>query len=90
MELLCPAGNKESLIAAINSGADAVYLSGKKFGARAFAANFSDEELKEAIRIGKIYGVKIYVTWGNSFIKVGAIDIIFSSVIFFESLTPKS
>ena len=50
MELLCPAGNKESLIAAINSGADAIYLSGKKFGARAFATNFSNEELKEAIR----------------------------------------
>lgn len=62
MELLAPAGNKESLIAAINSGADAIYLSGKKFGARAYALNFSNEELKEVIRIGKIYGVKIYVT----------------------------
>ena len=68
MELLAPAGNKESLIAAINSGADAIYLSGKKFGARAYALNFSDEELKEAIRIGKIYGVKIYVTM-NTLVK---------------------
>ena len=51
MELLCPAGSKESLIAAINSGADAVYLSGKRFGARAFASNFSNDELKEAIDV---------------------------------------
>ena len=73
MELLCPAGNKESLIAAINSGANAVYLSGKRFGARAFAANFSNEELKEAIRIGKVYGVKIYVTM-NTLVKENEIE----------------
>ena len=79
MELLCPAGNKESLIAAINSGADAIYLSGKKFGARAFATNFSNEELKEAIRIGKIYGVKIYVTM-NTLIKENEIDDFLSQV----------
>ena len=73
MELLAPAGNKESLIAAINSGADAIYLSGKKFGARAFASNFSNEELKEAIRIGKIYGVKIYVTM-NTLVKENEVE----------------
>lgn len=73
MELLAPAGNKESLIAAINSGADAIYLSGKKFGARAYALNFSDEELKEAIRIGKIYGVKIYVTM-NTLVKENEVE----------------
>ena len=84
MELLCPAGNKESLIAAINSGADAVYLSGKKFGARAFAANFSDEELKEAIRIGKIYGVKIYVTM-NTLVKENEVDDFLNQVEFLYS-----
>lgn len=73
MELLAPAGNKESLIAAINNGADAIYLSGKKFGARAYALNFSDEELKEAIRIGKIYGVKIYVTM-NTLVKENEVE----------------
>ena len=73
MELLAPAGNKESLIAAINSGADAIYLSGKKFGARAYALNFSNEELKEAIRIGKIYGVKIYVTM-NTLVKENEVE----------------
>ena len=73
MELLAPAGNKESLIAAINSGADAIYLSGKKFGARAYALNFSNEELKEEIRIGKIYGVKIYVTM-NTLVKENEVE----------------
>ena len=62
IELLAPAGNMESLIAAINAGADAVYLSGKKYGARAFAANFSSEELIEAVKYAHLYDVKIYVT----------------------------
>lgn len=84
MELLCPAGNKESLMAAINSGADAIYLSGKKFGARAFAANFSNEELKEAIRIGKIYGVKIYVTM-NTLVKEDEVDEFLNQVEFLYS-----
>lgn len=73
MELLAPAGNKKSLIAAINNGADAIYLSGKKFGARAYALNFSLEEIKEAIRIGKIYGVKIYVTM-NTLVKENEVE----------------
>ena len=50
-ELLVPVGNYESLIAAINNGADAVYLGGKKFGARAFANNFTEEDLEKAIQI---------------------------------------
>ena len=61
-ELLSPAGNMESLKAAINNGADAIYLGGKSFGARAYADNFSDEELKEAVRYAHLYGVKLYVT----------------------------
>ena len=51
MELLSPAGNKESLLMAINYGADAVYLSGKSFGARAYANNFTNEELASAIKL---------------------------------------
>ena len=62
IELLSPVGNKECLKAAINSGCDAVYLSGKNFGARSFAGNFSREELIEAIEICHLYGVKVYVT----------------------------
>ena len=61
-ELLAPAGNMESLKAAIVAGCDAVYLSGKKYGARAFANNFSNEELKEAIELCHLYGVKTYIT----------------------------
>lgn len=62
MELLSPAGNFECLIAAIEAGADAVYLGGKMFGARAFSNNFSREELVEAINYAHLYGVKVYVT----------------------------
>ena len=61
-ELLSPAGNKECLYTAIHNGADAVYLGGKLFGARKFAGNFTNEELKEAIEYAHLYGVKVYVT----------------------------
>lgn len=61
-ELLSPAGNIECLKSAINNGADAVYLGGKSFGARAYAGNFNKEELFEAINYAHLYGVKIYVT----------------------------
>lgn len=61
-ELLVPVGNYESLVAAINNGADAVYLGGKKFGARAFANNFTDEELEDVIKLCHLYDVKIYIT----------------------------
>lgn len=61
-ELLIPVGNMECLKVAIHSGADAVYLGGKRFGARAFAGNFDNEEMIEAINMCHIYGVKIYVT----------------------------
>ena len=50
MELLAPAGNLEKLKTALHFGADAVYFSGKKFGLRAFAGNFNDEELIEAYK----------------------------------------
>ncbi len=61
-ELLSPAGNMECLYAAINAGADAIYLGGKLFGARSFAGNFTHEELIDAIKYAHTYGVKIYVT----------------------------
>lgn len=62
VELLSPAGNKKCLQAAIEAGADAVYLAGLSFGARAYAANFTNEELIEAIKYAHLYGVKVYVT----------------------------
>lgn len=62
MELLAPAGNMNCLRAAVNSGADAVYFAGKNFGARSFAANFSEEELREAISYCHLRRVKAYLT----------------------------
>ncbi len=61
-ELLIPVGNMECLIAAIHNGADAVYLGGKRFGARAYSNNFDNEEMIKAIKMCHLYGVKIYVT----------------------------
>lgn len=61
-ELLAPVGSMESLKYAISAGADAVYLGGKNFSARAFSKNFSKEEMKEAVKYAHIRGVKIYVT----------------------------
>ncbi len=62
IELLAPAGNYESLIAAVQSGADAVYISGKGFGARSFADNFDFDALEKAVDYCHIRGVKVYVT----------------------------
>ena len=61
-ELLAPAGSPEAFRAAIAAGADAVYLSGKRFGARKFAANFSDAEIEESVYFAHARGVKVYVT----------------------------
>ena len=62
VELLSPVGNKEMLDAAIKNGADAIYLAGKLYGARAYADNFSKEEIKDAIKLAHLYGVKVYIT----------------------------
>ena len=62
IELLSPAGNMDSLVAAVQAGCDAVYLGGTLFGARAFAGNFNDEEIVKAIKYCHLYGVKVYVT----------------------------
>jgi len=62
IELLAPVGSREALVAAVESGADAVYLAGKMFGARASAPNFSDEELVEAVRFAHLRSVLVYVT----------------------------
>jgi len=61
-ELLSPVGGKAHLIAAVNNGADAVYMGGMAFNARIFADNFSDEELPDAINYAHSHGVKVYMT----------------------------
>ena len=62
MELLAPAGTMENFMAALESGADAIYLGGKVFNARAHAANFGIDELREAVRLAHILDVSMYVT----------------------------
>ena len=61
-ELLCPAGSPAALAAAIDAGADAVYLGGTSFNARMGAKNFTPEELREGIELAHAYGTKIYLT----------------------------
>lgn len=62
VELLAPAGNPEGFYGAVHAGADAVYLGGARFGARAYADNFSEEELVECIRYAHIWGRRVYLT----------------------------
>ena len=61
VELLAPAGSREALLAAIEAGANAVYLAGTMFGARAYADNFDEEGLREAIRLAHLRNVLINV-----------------------------
>lgn len=61
-EILSPAGSFDALKAAVSSGADAVYLAGEEFGARAYAKNFTREELATGVRYAHERGVKVYVT----------------------------
>ena len=68
VELLSPAGNMDCLVAAVKAGADAVYLAGKRFGARASADNFDDNELISALDFAHTYEKKIYLTL-NTLIK---------------------
>lgn len=61
-ELLAPAGDFECLLAAVEAGADAVYVGGESFGARAYAKNFSEDELRRAAVYCHLHRVKLYVT----------------------------
>lgn len=62
MEILSPAGNYEAFLAAVNNGADAVYMGGKNFGARAYADNFGLEDIAEAVKYAHLRKIKVYVT----------------------------
>ena len=61
-ELLAPAGDFECLVAAVKGGADAIYIGGKLFSARAYAKNFDIDEIKRAVSYCHLHGVKLYVT----------------------------
>lgn len=73
VELLAPAGNPEGFYGAIHAGADAVYLAGNRFGARAYADNFTTEELVACIRYAHILGRRVYLTV-NTLVKESEFD----------------
>lgn len=72
-ELLCPAGNEEALRAAVDCGADAVYLGYKAYGARAGAVNFDGEALERAVRYAHLYHAHVHVTV-NTLVKPGELE----------------
>ena len=72
-ELLAPVGSPEHLKVAINAGASSVYLSGKKYGARKYAENFTLEEIEKAVDTAHLYNVRVYVTV-NTLIKENEIE----------------
>ncbi len=68
IELLAPGGSMESIYAAVQGGADAIYMGGTKFSARAYASNFGEEQLIEAVKYCHLYNVKVYIAF-NTLIK---------------------
>ena len=73
IELLAPSGSMESLIMAVQNGADAVYLGGTRFSARAYASNFTEQELEDAVDYCHSYGVKVNITL-NTLLKDSELD----------------
>ncbi len=66
-ELLAPAGSYDILVVAINAGADAVYIAGHRYGARAFAQNFTSEEIEQAVTYAHLNGASVHVTVNTLF-----------------------
>ncbi|WP_461461720.1 peptidase U32 family protein [Methanobrevibacter sp.] len=79
-ELLAPVGNMNHLKLAIYNGASSIYLSGKDFGARKYAENFTIDEIKEAVKFAHLYNVKVYVTV-NILIKEGELESVIDYVM---------
>lgn len=73
IELLAPAGSFDALVAAVQNGADAVYIGGNKFNARQYANNFDEQSMIKAIDYAHLYGVKVYITL-NTLIKTKELD----------------
>ena len=61
-ELLAPVGKMENAIAAVENGADALFVGGKLFNARQYADNFTEDELEQIVQYAKLRGVRVYVT----------------------------
>ena len=85
IELLAPAGSMESVIAAVQMRADAVYIGGSKFSARAYAFNFDNENIAKAVDYCHIYGVRVYVTL-NTLVKDNELKEIMEYVGFLYSI----
>ncbi len=77
VELLAPAGNYEAFLGAIHAGADAVYLGGTKYSARAFADNFDEDTLCRAISYAHLFGRKVYLTM-NTLVKQSELEEVYS------------
>ncbi|MCD7809372.1 MAG: DUF3656 domain-containing protein [Erysipelotrichaceae bacterium] len=81
IELLAPAGDRESFKAAVYCGADAIYIGGESYSARAYAHNFNKEDMRWAVSLAHTYGVKVYVTI-NTLYKDNEFDDILSYIDF--------
>ena len=79
-EILAPAGDKNSALAAINAGADAIYLGLKQFSARNSAENFDDAEFNEIVKTAHLFGVKVYVAM-NTLIKERELKSFYNSAV---------
>ena len=79
-EVLAPAGDKNSALAAINAGADAIYLGLKQFSARNSAENFNDAEFNEIVKTAHLFGVKVYVAM-NTLIKERELKSFYNSAV---------
>ena len=88
-ELLAPAGSADCLKAALLAGADAVYLAGKRFGARAFASNFDELGLRWARKVTKAQNKKLYITL-NTIVFEHEWSLLLKTLDFMESLQPDS
>ena len=80
VELLSPAGGYETMVGAFNAGADAVYLGGSKFGARAYADNFDRDQVLDAIVYAHLHGKKIYMTV-NTLVKEGEFSEVYDFMV---------
>lgn len=85
VELLAPAGNYEAFLGALNAGADAVYLGGEKFGARAYADNFTTEEICRAIHVAHFMGRRIYLTVNTLLKEEEAAEVVLYLQPFYET-----
>lgn len=85
VELLAPAGSWEALEAAVNAGADAVYMGGRAFGARAYASNFDREEMRKAVYFAHMHRVRIYITV-NTLVDDSELEELASYLIFLNNI----